>query len=444
MLGTLIQAVLLTANVLPAQTEPTPGGPRAVLRPPQRIVVREVGKPVSLPAQLDPVLEWNDLALQLVRHDKTPPPMAARNLAIMHAAVFDAVNSVTRKHKAYLTEARTPVGTSAEAAAASAAHRVLVALHPGQKAALDAALRHSLVLMPAAGKADGVALGLLVADRMLASRSKDGSKKNLAYVLHEGKGAWRPTLPGYKYPLYPHWSTVTPFAIRTPKDFRLDPPPALTSRAYREAYDDVKDLGGRDSKKRTKDQTEIAYFWSDDAGTETPPGHWNRIARTVAAEKGLSLDENARLFALLNLSLADVAICCWDCKFDYSFWRPVHAIRDTEKGSDWTPLLVTPPFPTYTSGHSSFSGAGAAVLAYFFGTDRVAFSVTSDALPNVTRSFKSFSSAAREAGRSRIYGGIHWEFDNSEGLKGGRAVARYVVNNVLGARPREAVIVTPP
>jgi membrane-associated phospholipid phosphatase len=160
-------------------------------------------------------------------------------------------------------------------------------------------------------------------------------------------------------------------------------------------------------------------------GTITPPGHWNRIAKEASQRQGLSLSENARLFALLNICLADAGILCWECKFRHNFWRPITAIREANTDPDptWISLLTTPPFPSYTSGHSSFSGAGAAALAYFFGTDAVPFRVSSDGVPGVRRSYAGFWAAAEEAGRSRIYGGIHYEFDNRAGLSSGRTLA---------------------
>src|SRR5439155_2374215 len=177
---------------------------------------------------------------------------------------------------------------------------------------------------------------------------------------------------------------------------------------------------GKHSKARTKDQTEIALFWADDLGTVTPPGHWNRIAQTIALERGNTLAENARLFAHLNIALSDAGVLCWVIKFTFEFWRPITAIRETERDDDWTPLLNTPPFPAYVSGHSTFSGAAASVLAESFGTDKIKFETACDSLPDVKRKFTSLSAAAEEAGMSRIYGGIHWHFDNVEGLKVGR------------------------
>jgi hypothetical protein len=392
----------------------------------------------------DPVLQWNEVALQAIKADRTPPPMAARNLAIVHAAIYDAVNAIDRTHAAYHVEAKAPAGASPEAAAAAAAHRALVHLYPKLSERFDAALDESLRAVPdGPAKDDGVALGQTVADKMLAWRADDGSAKKPPRVSEDAPGCWKPTPPDYKPALYPLWSEVTPFALKKADQFRAGPPPALTDAAYTAAFKEVKSLGGSDSRARTAEQTVVAWFWADGEGTVTPPGHWNRIAQAAARDRGDTLAENARLFALLNVALADAGIACWECKFKYGFWRPVTAIRqandddnpDTLADPDWAPLLKTPPFPTYVSGHSTFSGAAAAVLADFFGDD-ARVQTTSDAFPGMTRKFASFSDAAAEAGRSRIYGGIHFEFDNQEGLAMGREVGRYCGKNILVPLPR--------
>jgi hypothetical protein len=201
-------------------------------------------------------------------------------------------------------------------------------------------------------------------------------------------------------------------------------------------------LGGMVSAARTEDQTQIARFWADGAGTETPPGHWNHIAQDVGAALGNSLEENARLFALLNIAMADAAICAWDAKYHYHNWRPVTAIRNahldgnsaTEPDGAWTSLIGTPPFPDYVSGHSTFSAAAATVLTLFYGTDGVAFTTGSDFLPGVLRSFGSFSEAAAEAAMSRVYGGIHFRFASDHGLTGGLKIGEWTVNNYLRAK----------
>jgi membrane-associated phospholipid phosphatase len=199
----------------------------------------------------------------------------------------------------------------------------------------------------------------------------------------------------------------------------------------------VKTLGAVNSSRRTADQTEIALFWADGAGTVTPPGHWNVIAQDVAARN--SMRQKARLFALLNVALADAGIASWDAKYTYNFWRPVTAIRagDTDGNPatapdpTWTSLITTPPFPEYTSGHSTFSGAAAAVLSRFYGTPRVPFSTTSDALPGVVRDFSGFLEAAREAALSRLYGGIHFRSANEDGLKAGLAIGEWTFKKTM-------------
>jgi membrane-associated phospholipid phosphatase len=285
----------------------------------------------------------------------------------------------------------------------------------------------------------GLTLGRYVAKEVLVWRAEDGSDREVRFTPKRGPGEWEPTPPAFARPLCPHWPTLTCFALRRGYQFRADGPPKLTDKTYTHAFDEVKSLGAKDSKARTAGQTEIALFWADGEGTVTPPGHWNRIAQGVSRDRRLSLEDNARLFALLNVAMADVGIACWDCKYHFRFWRPIQGIRaadadgnpDTAPDRDWEPLIATPPFPSYTSGHSSFSGAAATILAATFGSERVRFETTSDGLPGVTRRFTSFWGAAEEAGMSRVYGGIHWQFDNTDGLAGGRKVAEHVLEHCL-------------
>jgi hypothetical protein len=424
-------------------TEPMPSGAVTLGAP--------VITPAPCPGRPDVVIRWNEILLHTIKLDHTPPPLAARNMAIVHSAVYDAVIAVCPTHRFYFVEALPLAGASAEAAAAGAAHRALVALYPRQAARLDVALQQSLAAIPdARPRADGVALGEFVADRFLEWRGGDGADQGWPYTVAVAPGVWEPTPPDFRPPLLPHWPRVTCFAMRSADQFRPRNPPALASAEYAVNFNEVKALGAVNSLVRTPEQTTIAYFWADGDGTVTPPGHWNRIAEDVAVARGTSLTENARLFALLNIALADAAICCWDCKYHHSFWRPVTAIhRAAEVGNpgsvadpNWSPLLPTPPFPSYTSGHSSFSGAAAAALACFFGSDRVSFTSRSDSLPGGARSYASFWSAAEEAGRSRIYGGIHYEFDNREGLAAGRALGLYVCGNFLPPRSTPADHVT--
>jgi PAP2 superfamily len=428
MFSVLLLSILGTATTGPAQ--PDAGQPAPTAPPP---VVRKD----------DVVLRWNEVLLRAIKADRTPPPQAARNMALVHAAIYDAVNAVQPAHRAFRVDARATLPTAPEAAAAIAAHRTLVELYPGQVERFDRALDESMAdIADGQTKTQGMVLGNYVAEKVLDWRREDGSRRRAAHRPGTAVGVWRPTPPDFRPGLLPQWPAVAPFAVTNPSDFRAAPPPALTSREYTAGFQEVKGLGARDSTARTAEQTLIARFWADGDGTVTPPGHWNRIAQEAARQRGNALADNARLFALLNVSLADAGIVCWDCKFHYALWRPITAIRhagqddnpDTEPDPDWAPLLTTPPFPSYTSGHSTFSGAAAAALASFFGTDEVRFTTTSEGTPGVTRSFARFSEAAAEAGRSRIYGGIHYEFDNAEGLKVGRSVADYVARNYFQPR----------
>lgn len=447
MYTTILVLSLNSLAAMPGQIDGYCCPPAVVLQPPVCCDARLTLKPVNdgrLPA--DPIIYWNETVLNAIRADRTSPPQAARNLAIVHAAIYDAVNAIQRTHARFYVRTEAAPGTSAEAAAAVAAHRTLVALYPQQIARLDAALDEALQVIPdGPGKSAGIRLGQQVAETVLAWRGRDGSTNQVAYTAKAGAGWWQPTPPDFRAALLPHWPSVTCFCMRAGSQFRPAGPPALTSEAYAASYKEVKTLGGLNSQARTADQTDIAYFWSDDAGTATPPGHWNQVAQSAARSRGTSLAENARLFALLNLALADAAIVSWDCKYKFDFWRPIQGIRAAAIQADpaisgdptWTPLLTTPPFPSYTSGHSTFSGAAAAVLANFFGNDEMRFTVASDGLPGRSRSFTSFSAAAAEAGRSRIYGGIHWEFDNAHGLATGRALGEYVSGSFLTAKPKE-------
>jgi membrane-associated phospholipid phosphatase len=417
-----------------------PGGSPAVGKRPALHVERLDDR--CLPSA-DVVLQWNEVLLDAIRTSHTAPPPASRNLAIMHVAIFDAVNSIDRLSAPYLVKKGGPKGASAEAAAARAAHDTLAALYPDLKATIDAALHDSLAAVPD-GRAErqGIAVGRYVAKKVLRARRNDGADAVVPYAPGTDPGDWQPTPPGFAASQFPQWANVEPFAMTDAGQFRPTAPPALTSADYAAAFNEVKDLGGdgvTTPTSRTPEQTLIANFWADGAGTETPPGHWNTIAEDVARARGLSLVQDARLFALLNIALADAAIDAWDCKYEFNLWRPVTAIRAADLDGNpatapdptWTPLLATPAFPSYMSGHSTFSSAGAAVLANFFGTDAVAFTTGSDAMPGTTRTFTSFSAAAAEAGQSRIYGGIHYQFDNQAGLTSGHALGEYVAGHFL-------------
>lgn len=387
------------------------------------------------------VIDWNQTVLNAIKDDKTAPPVAAYNLAMVHTAIYDAVNAIAKAYSPYRVTAEAPVFASPEAAAAAAAHRVLVNLYPQKTATFDAALASSLGEIPD-GKSenDGIALGQFVAQQIMALRSTDGAKTPMPYTPLNSSGYWQPTPPNFQSALLPQWPNIACFAMTSGSQFRPVAPPILNSAEYAAEVNQVKDLGGKDSAIRTAEQTEIARFWADGAGTYTPPGHWNAIAQDVSLSRGSSILEDARLFALLNIALADAAIVAWDAKYAYNLWRPITAIRQADTDNNpqttadpnWDSLIATPPFPEYVSGHSTFSGAAAAILTDFFGNN-VNFTTDSIGLPGVSREFDSFYQAAEEAGMSRIYGGIHFLSANLNGLAAGRDLGNYVVDNFLEA-----------
>src|SRR5947209_10636056 len=366
------------------------------------------------------VLEWNQLTLHAIRQTNATPVVASRALAITQAAVYDAVNAIDRSSAPYFAQVHASHGASLEAAAAQAAHDTLVALFPGQASTFDAVLATDLVGIPPGRARQGSEVGHAVAQQILTWRSTDGSTAVVPYTPGTNPGDWQPTPPAFLPALGPQWPQVTPFAMTVGAQFRPPPPPALDSGDYATAFNEVKSLGRVDSTTRSPDQTQIAFFWRDPTAAAYAFGHWNEIAQQVSAERGLDLVGDARLFALLNIAEADAIISTWDAKYTYNLWRPVTAIRyagdstlnpATVSDPTWTPLIVTPNFPSYTSAHSTVSGAAAAVLTSLFAAD-YHFSTGSDGLPGVTRSFGSFAAAAEEAGQSRIYGGIHYQFDN--------------------------------
>ena len=405
------------------------------------------------PGRADVVTDWNHTLLGAIRNDKTPPPKASRAMALVQVAVFDAVDGLVGGYTPYAVTDPAPAGASPDAAAVAAAHKTLVALFPAQQAALDAAYATSLGSIPnSPAKTIGIAWGETVAGKILALRANDHSAGVVTANLPTGALWWSRTPPANADPLLPNWPSVTPWGIDDVARFRPAPPPTAPSAEYTAAFNEVKLLGKVDSAARTADQTQIALFWADGGGTATPPGHWNVIAEGISASQNLTLVQNARLFALLGIAVADAAIVAWDCKYHYIDWRPITGIRnadtdgnpDTAPDTTWAPLITTPNFPSFISGHSTFSSASARVLSLFFGSDQLNFTTTSDGLPGVQRSFTSFSQAAAEAGQSRIYGGIHWQYDNTAGLTAGRAIAEQVFFNVLTPVSRPAVCVEGP
>jgi membrane-associated phospholipid phosphatase len=393
-------------------------------------------------ARADDVTDWNQILIQAGVTDRTPPYILPRYAAIVESAVFDAVNGIKGKYTPVHVVPGAPPGASARAAAVQAAYTTLVAIFPKQKSTFDEKYASSLAGIasgPAAEHSVSILLGLqwgqAVANAILAWRATDGF--NAVFPPYPGgdlPGQWRPTPPAFASGVALQFVAMPPFVLQSPSQFRPGPPPALTSQQYATDFNETKTSGSVDSVVRTADETLYAQFWQD----ATVTYFWNRVALPLSAQHHLTLYENARLLALLNLAEADAIIATFDAKYRYSFWRPVTAIRladtdgnpATEVEPDWTPLIVTPAHPEYPSAHAIVSSAAAGVLAAFFG-DNTEFSVDSSGLPGVTRSFSSLSAALAEINNARVFGGIHYRNSCNVGQAVGTQVANYVLSHAL-------------
>lgn len=386
------------------------------------------------------VLEWNAIMMAAIRLDNTGPTLSTRNLAILHLAIYDSVNSVLRSHQPYLFLNSVPPGASAEAAVHAAGHEIILALYPSLRARADETFQTWLAsTLQTESVQQGLVLGKQIAHLTLAARSDDGASTEVPYIPNDAPGAWRRTPPFFRPPLTPQWRYVRLFALPLLELYVPAPPPSLDSAEYAASLNEVKLLGEKTSSVRTAEQTQIAVFWSDFSYTAMPPGHWHEITASIARSQGTDLASTARLMALLSLAQADSAIVCWEAKYRYNLWRPITAIQRadedqnplTDAAKPWDHLLASPPFPAYTSGHSTFSKASAEVLTGFYGTDSLSFTAASDSLPGVFRHFTSLSACADEVGMSRIYGGIHFPFDNVAGKRTGASIAAVVLSNYL-------------
>lgn len=402
----------------------------------------------SAPLSADVIIDWNNVMYDSVRTNSMSPLPATRISAAMNTAMYDAVNSIAQTHRPYHVDMTAAAGTSREAAAAQAAHRVLSGMVPANQAAFDAALASSLASVPdGPEKTAGITLGDTVGAAILALRANDGASAVAPYTPGSQPGQWRPTPPANAAAAAPQWANVTPWAMTSPSQFRHPiGPPAVDSTEYTAAFNQVKEIGSATSATRTQDQSNIAQFWAGPAGTATPPGHWNKIAQTVAHSQGNTLEENARLFALLGIAQADALISSWDNKYHYNHWRPVTAIReaatdgnpDTVADPNWTSFITTPNHPSYSAAHGTLSGASGALLADFFGTDNITFTSSTEGFVVPDRTYTSFSQASTEASNSRLYGGIHWSFDNADGLAAGQALGHYAFAAQLRPIPEPA------
>ena len=387
-------------------------------------------------ARADVVLDWNAIMVAVVADQ--PPTQMNRIAAITHLAVFEAVNAVAGDHRPYLGTVNPSPGVSAEAAAIAAAHGVLRHYLPDHAASLDAARVRSLSTIPnGPAKAGGVTVGETAAARMIAARENDGSEPPEFYLPSSSTpGEWQltadcPPAGG----VFLHWRNVKPFVLRRADQFRSDPPPALTSSRYTRDYKEVKTVGGRDSTERPQDRADVVRMYA----TVGDAILWNPIARQLASARRSSLSQNARTFALLNMALSDAAVAVMETKYHYNFWRPETAIpaggtdgnERTDPDSSYVPFISTPCFPSYPSGHASTSYAAREVLERIFGRRGHAIVVSTPALPDVILKYTRLRDITSDVDDARVYGGIHFRFDQDGGAEQGRQVGAYVYRHGL-------------
>lgn len=385
----------------------------------------------AMPARGDVVTDWNQTTLTLGGGGA----ILSRSLAMVHIAMFDAVNSVTPGFHPYAIEVPGAAGASAEAAAASAAYRVLLLRSPAQKPALDAALAASLAAIPdGPAKEQGIAVGAAAAAAIVALRQSDGMQlPNPAYVPGSAPGDYQLTPPAFAPPVNTGAGNWLPFAMTSASQFRPNGPAGLDKKTYARDFEEVRALGSADPATRTPERN-LQAQWH----IEMAPFQVSRIARAAVVAKGLSLLDSARMFALLAIANMDGTISVFEAKYVFEFWRPVTAIRnadidgnpDTERDPAWTPYLVTPPHPEYPSAHAVIQGAALGVLEGLLGP-HYAFETTSATVPGVVRSFESLGAYVEDGKLARIYGGIHFRTAVEEGAKQGKKLGKWILETQL-------------
>lgn len=384
-------------------------------------------------ARADAVTDWNAVMQATVVVAPSNANLQTRWGAIVQLAVFEAVNAIVGDYEPYLGVVAAPCWASPEAAAVAAAHRTLVTLRPASAAALDVLRAQSLAaIADGPAKDAGVAAGEAAAAAMLLVRFDDGWDDVVPYTPGTEPGDFQPPAAGA---LLPGWGQVTPFGLPEGSQFRLPPPPALHTGKYAAAYNEVKLLGSLNSPFRPQDRTDVARFYA----ASSPVAVWNSAARQASTARGLTLSENARVFALLAMAMGDAAIACWDTKYHFNFWRPQAAIRGggldgnhkTDADPDWTPLIPTPAHPSYASGHATVSGAARRVLEHAFGKRGHAITLTTPSLPAVVLNYTTWDEITDDIDDARIYGGIHFRFDQEAGARQGRHVGSYILENYL-------------
>ena len=442
----------------------------------------------------DVVTDWDSILINAVKTDtanpnttQPGPGWSSRNMAMVTAAICDAVDNASTSLNVtpYAYTGLTPTADPT-VAAAQAAYDVLVNLYPTQKALFDVDLGKSLVGHTGQGRTDGIALGNAVGAAVLARRANDGSATSVNYTVNTALGHWQPDpLHPTQSAWGPNWGAVTPFVlspaqnaanaalIQTKVDalvpgstnLSMTSTQFLSSPAFAAAYNQVISIGASNSATRTQDQTDAAHFWAYDQGGIGPPSVlYNQVLQTIANQQGNTLQQNARLFALANMAMADAGIVSWASKYQQDLFRPITATLESSQLAainpgiavtpGWTPLGApngipgltntspfTPPFPSFTSGHASFGGALFEILKDFYGTDNISFTLTSDNLPGEDRTFTSFTQAELENAESRVYMGVHWQFDADIGVASGESVGNEVFGGTLIPVPEPATLV---
>jgi len=387
---------------------------------------------VNTPAGADVIADWTQTAIDVMKAVNVAGNPWTRTLAMMHVSMSDAVNAVHNRYTRYTLDIPTTQNASAEAAAASAAREILMRQYPGQKARIDAAFTAMLENVPDnPARAAGIALGEKVAAAVFADRQNDATNAPDTYRPLTRPGVWVPTTP----PLFSQYATAKPWGLKTASQFRPGPPPELSSPLYSHDYNETKEFGGVKSVKRTDAQSDAVRFWTQ--------GNlfiaWYQAAEQISARKGLGLAENARLFALLSMGIANCYILDWDAKFHYQFWRPITAIRNgdqdgndaTERDAGWLPLNATPMHPEYPSQAGINAGTARSILESAFGTGSEGFAVTDAGDARLQRRFDSLAQMAEEHKEVRIWGGIHFRNSLNVGEAMGRKLGDYLVANYM-------------
>jgi len=398
----------------------------------------------SAVAKADPVLDWNVIAVDTAVANGQNPYAQARFAAVVQVAVFEAVNAITGDYRPYLGSIVAPHGASANAAAVQAAYRVLSTYFPASASTLDAARASSLASIPdGKAKIDGIATGEAAANALIALRANDGSSP--AQFKTPGPpvpGEWQatvscPIVNGVASGIGFQWQNLTPFGIRSAKEFLLEPPPALASNEYAKAYNEVMTVGSLDSTERPPDRSDVATYYAATSPTQA----FNQAARQVAQEQRHSLSENARALALINMAISDSLVASFFNKYHYNFWRPETAIRagdtdgnrKTDPDPNYVPFIVTPCFPSYPSNHGSAANAAAAVMRRLYGEAGHSMTLSNPAVPTIVLQYTSFSQITDDISDARVYGGIHYRTDQVAGTRLGKAIGRAVYRNNLRA-----------